>query len=132
MHCYSTIVLAALTLLSSTRTATAAPVIGMGLGSPQNNETMSILSDTSSCSTDEQCPPGSFCDLTDKGGSCVPVDLMDATTLVESTDVITSADTAMCRKDGDQCIHWRDCCSERCRRELVLFGKMRCLPQKNA
>ncbi|OJJ63434.1 hypothetical protein ASPSYDRAFT_37986 [Aspergillus sydowii CBS 593.65] len=69
MCCCSKIVLGALALVSVTKWANAAPVLGMRIGGTKDNEVMPMLSGETRCSGDAQCGPGGFCSTTD--GVCI-------------------------------------------------------------
>ncbi|KAL5341854.1 hypothetical protein BJX70DRAFT_395580 [Aspergillus crustosus] len=109
MPLYSKFVVTTLAFFSIAGVTTAAPALGMGLGRPISNETMSVL-------TTPGQSGGAQDGATDPNNS--------------TEDLLLMNDVAMCGKDDDACLQDKECCSEKCRREYLIFGRLRCVKRK--
>ncbi|KAL3460711.1 hypothetical protein BJX64DRAFT_262433 [Aspergillus heterothallicus] len=129
----SKLIFAAVTFVSAAGVVTATPALGYGNQTRPDNQTF-VIQPYRPCTQDSQCSTGSFCntlagrctlgcrvnshcahDQHCQGGGCV---------------MMMITETA-CRQNDDLCKVNTDCCSGRCRRELIVFGSLRCVPVKH-
>ncbi|KAL2835773.1 hypothetical protein BJY01DRAFT_252348 [Aspergillus pseudoustus] len=131
MHDPSKIILAAVAFVSTARVATAAPALGFGNYTRPDNQTFAIQI-YRTCAQDSQCAFGSFCD--NPAGRCTLGCRADSycahdQRCQDGGCVMMTTETA-CRQNDDLCKVNTDCCSGKCRRELIIFGSLRCVPAK--